>query len=221
MQVRVALRRVSGQPMEIRKRDGALARRPRHMDLGVERGQRDAHVGRMRRDAGLARAEDRVHAVEAVDRRAAAARLAFVAGRRGVVEVIAARPLQEVAAGRRHVAQLLRSAREDRAREQRIALLDQRMIGEVGIRHERADAHAAVRGLLDLVQRQPRDVDQPRGAFDILLHQVDQVGAAGDEFRRRIGGDLPHRVGDVVGARVLEIDHDCPIACWIAATMFG
>ena len=79
----------------------------------------------------------------------------------------------------------------------------------------------AVRRLLDLVQRQPRDVDQPRRALDILLHQVDQVGAAGDEFRRRIGGDLAHRVGDVAGARVLEVDHDCPIACWIAATMLG
>ena len=61
-----------------------------------------------------------------------------------------------------------------------------------------------------VLQRQPRDVDQPRRALDILLHQVDQVGAAGDEFRRRIGGDLAHRVGDVVGARVLEIDHDLP-----------
>ena len=106
--------------------------------------------------------------------------------------------------------------------EQRIALLDQRVIGEVGVRHERADAQPAVRGLLDGLERQPRDVDQPRGAFDILLHQIDQVGAAGDEFRRRIGRDLPHRVGDVGGARVLEIDHDCrSIACWIAATMLG
>ena len=37
----------------------------------------------------------------------------------------------------------------------------------------------------------------------------------------RIGGNLAHRVGDVGGAGILEIDHDCPIACWIAATMFG
>ena len=77
-------------------------------------------------------------------------------------------------------------------------------------------------GLLDVVERQPRDVDQPRRALDILLHQIDQVGAAGDELRRRIGRDLAHRVGDVGGARVLEIDHDlASIACWIAATMLG
>ncbi len=55
----------------------------------------------------------------------------------------------------------------------------------------------------------------------MLLHQVDQVGAAGDEFRPWIAGDLGHRVGDVVGPRVSEIYHCCPIACWIAATMLG
>ena len=27
------------------------------------------------------------------------------------------------------------------------------------------------------------DIDQPRGPLDILLHQVDEVGAAGNEFR--------------------------------------
>ena len=58
--------------------------------------------------------------------------------------------------------------------------------------------------LLDGLERQPRDVDQPRRALDIVFHQVDEIGAAGDEFRRRIGRDLPHRVGDVGGARILE-----------------
>ena len=51
--------------MEIRKRDCARSRRPGDMDGGVERRQCDAHVRRMRRDARFARAEDRVHAVEA------------------------------------------------------------------------------------------------------------------------------------------------------------
>ncbi len=48
----------------------------------------------------------------------------------------------------------------------------------------------------------------------MLLHQVDQIGAAGDEFRGRVGGDPAHRVGDVAGSGVLEIDHDLhPCAC--------
>jgi hypothetical protein len=49
----------------------------------------------MRRNAGLARAEDRVHAVETGYRGAAAAGVALIAGRRGVVKLIAARPFQK------------------------------------------------------------------------------------------------------------------------------
>ena len=78
----------------------------------------------MRRNAGFARAEDRVHAVEAGDGGAAAAGLALIAGRRDVVKIIAARALQKIAAGRRHVAQLRRGAGQDRARQHRIAFCD-------------------------------------------------------------------------------------------------
>ena len=166
--------------------------------------------------------EDRVHAVDALDRRAAAAGLALVAGRRGVVEIVAARPLQQVAAGRCHVAQLLRGARQDRAGEQRIALLDQRMVGEIGIRHERADAQAAVRRLLDrrrAAAARCRSAASGRSTSS-FIRSIRLVPPAMN-FARRIGGDLAHRVGDVACARVLEVDHDCPIACWIAATMFG
>ena len=70
---------------------------------------------------------------------------ALVAGRHRVVEVKAPRALHEIAAGRCHVAQLLRRAGQDRAREQRIALFDQRVVGEVGVRHQRPDEKAAVR----------------------------------------------------------------------------
>ena len=219
VEIGVALRRVAGQPVEIRERDHAVARRAGDMDRRLQHRERHAHVGGMHRDAGIAGAEDRVHAIEAVDGGAAAARLAFVAGRRDVVEVGAARALQEVAAGRCHIAQLLRGAGHDRAGENRIALLDQRVIGEIGVAHERADAQAAARRVFDLLQRQPRDVDQLRRPLDIHLHQIDQIGAAGDEFRVRVASDLAHRVGDVAGARILEVDHDRPITCWIAATM--
>ena len=78
-EVSVALRRVAGQPMEIGKRNCALPSRPCHMYLGFEGGERHTHVGGMRGDTSLAGAEDGVHAVEAVDGRAAAAGLALVA----------------------------------------------------------------------------------------------------------------------------------------------
>ena len=164
-------------------------------------------------------AEDRVHAILAVDGGAAAARLAFVAGRRRIVEVVAARALQEIAARRCHVAQLLRGAGHDRAGENRIALLHQRVIGEIGVAHERPDAQATARRVFDLLQRQPRDVDHFRRPFDIHLHQIDQIGAAGDEFRVWVASDLAYRVRNIIGARILEVDHDRPITCWIAATM--
>ena len=107
--------------------------------------------------------------------------------------------------------------------EHRIALLDQRVIGEVGIRHERADAHAAVRASPRPSSSGSRVMSISRdGPFDILLHQVDQIGAAGDELRRRIGGDLAHRVGDVAWrARTAKLIMTASIACWIAATMLG
>ena len=150
----------------------------------------------------FAGAENGMHAIEAGNRGAAAARLALIAGRRGVVEVIAAGALQEIAAGRGHVAQLRRSAGEEGAAQHWIAFGYQRVIGEVGVRHQRADAQAAVIGLLDAFERQVRNVDQPRWPLDVFLHQIDQVGAAGDEFRLGVGRDPAHRVGDVIGAGI-------------------
>jgi hypothetical protein len=76
-----------------------------------------------------------------------------------------------------------------------------------------------------------RDVDQLRRAGDVLLHEVDQVGAASDEFRGGVRCDLAHGVGDVARARIAEIVHrpaspDFPaalpnITSSIAATMLG
>jgi hypothetical protein len=94
----------------------------------------------MRGDTGVTGPQDRVDPVDTVDRRAAAAGFAFVAGRRDVVEIETASPLHQIAARRSHVAQLLRGTGQDRAREERIALLDLRVIGKIGIRDQRADA---------------------------------------------------------------------------------
>jgi hypothetical protein len=219
VEIGLALRRVAWQPVKIVKRDHSLTGRIGDMNLGLQHGQRHAHVGGMRRDAGVARAKYCVHAVMPVGSGAAGAHLAFIAGRCRVVEVMAARALQEVATGRRHVAQLLRGAGHDRACKDQIAVLDQWVIGEIGVAHQGADAQTAVRSAFDLVQRQPVNVDHLCGAFDIHLHQVDKIGAAGDEFCRRIARELTHRVRNIAGARIFEVDHDRPIACWIAATM--
>ena len=121
-------------------------------------------------------------------RRAAGARVAFVAGGGRVVEVVAAGPLQQVAAGRRLVAQLPAGAGEQRPREQRPVAANGRVGGEVAVADQRADPQAALRGRLDAVEVEPVDVDQPVRRHHLELHQVEQVGAAGDEGCARSGG---------------------------------
>jgi hypothetical protein len=105
------VRRVARQAVEVG--DGDHAARPLGRTVlhrGVERPHGHGHVARVRGDAGLAGADDRVLAAVAADGAAAAARLALVAGLVGVVEVRAARALQQVAGGGRLVAQLARGA---------------------------------------------------------------------------------------------------------------
>ena len=123
--------------------------------------------------------------LNAADGAAAAARLALVAGLVGVVEVGAARALQQVAGGGGLVAQLARGAGQQRARQHAVVAPHALVGGQVGVAHQRADAQAALRRRLDLVERQAVDVDQVRGRLDLQLHQVEQVGAAGDELARR------------------------------------
>ena len=78
------------------------------------RGQRDRHVRRVGGDAVLGVAEDRVVAVLALARGAAGAGAALVAGLRDVLEVAAARALEQVAADGGEVAQLAGGAGEQR-----------------------------------------------------------------------------------------------------------
>ena len=56
------------------------------------------------------------------------------------------------------------------------------MRGQVGVAHQRADAQAAVCRHLDLVQRQAIDVDEMRRRLDLEFHEIEKVGAAGDEL---------------------------------------
>ncbi len=131
LQRRVALGMVAREPMELEERQAPDAGRTLHVDDGIERGQRDAHVGGMDGDARLRGAEDRVIAVEAVDRVAALAGVALVAARSVVVvEIGAAGALEQVAADGGHVADLRAGAGDDGAGQQRIAGADQPVLGQ-------------------------------------------------------------------------------------------
>ena len=151
---------------------------------------------------------------------AAAAGLAFVARLVGVVEIGAARALEQIAGGSRLVAQLAGRAGEQRARQQAIVAPHAHIGGEIGVAHQRADAQAAVGRRFDLVERQSVDVDQMRRRFDLELHQIEKIGAAGNEFgagdARGRGGSLGGRVRALVG----EGFHAClPATSVIASTM--
>jgi hypothetical protein len=72
---------VTGQAVQLDQRQRTLALRAAQVHGRVERGEGDTHVRRMRGDAGRRGAEDRVDAVEPVDRVAALAGRALVAAR--------------------------------------------------------------------------------------------------------------------------------------------
>jgi len=113
IEVGVALRCVARQSMEFRKSDDTIAGGASDMDFHLKDRERDAHVGWMYRDTGLARAQNRMHPVVAMDRRAAAAQLAFVARRRYVLEVVAAPPLPLDGADLRDLRALYRERTSD------------------------------------------------------------------------------------------------------------
>ena len=159
----------------------------------------------MCRNAVVAGAQDRVRAIEAVHCSASRARralVAAVAARRacvGLAEVRAARALQQVAAGGRHVAELRRCAGKERLRQYCVGFLHIRIPGEIRVAHHGADAEAAIGQLLDLVEREQVDIDQGLRRLHIQLHQVDQRGAAGDELR------LPRARQGLVDARSFDV----------------
>jgi hypothetical protein len=165
------------------QRDRAGAGAAEDLHVAADGRHRDRHVGRVGGDARLRVAEDREVAVIALARRAARSRLPLVAGLGDVLEVGAAGALQQVAGHRGHVAQLARGAGQQRLGEHRVALADGGMDGQVGVAHRAADAQAAVRQVLDAIVEHARDVDQASRRMDAELHEVDEVGAAGEVHR--------------------------------------
>src|SRR6185437_656879 len=79
LQHSLMLRRIAGEQMKLLERDAALAVRAVHDHDGVERNQRHGEIGGVRGDAMVAAAEHGMEAVLALERGAAAARLALVA----------------------------------------------------------------------------------------------------------------------------------------------
>src|SRR5262249_4115814 len=85
-----------------------------------------------------------VAAVVAVQRRAAGARVALVAGRRAVAKVRATRPLEEGPADGGHGAQLPRGAGQERLGEERISARYRAAVGASHVPQRRAGALGAI-----------------------------------------------------------------------------
>ena len=103
-EVRFALRRLGGQAVEIGQWKASPSGRSEDLDLGVQRRQRHGQIRSMGRDAGRAGAEQGSLTVLAEKRAASGAGSALVAGESFGAKIEAARPLERIAANRRHVA---------------------------------------------------------------------------------------------------------------------
>ena len=208
-EVVLEVRRAAGEEMEVGRTHLPLAVRAVQREHAVERGDGDGEVGLVQGDAVLRRADDRLQPVVALARGAAAAGIALVARRpEELAEVRTARPLHEVPADRRGVAQLRRRARQQRLRDGGEALLHERVRGDVGHAREGADTEAAG-DVVDAGERQGVDVDDVRGALDVRLHQVDEVRPAGDEFGRSARAGA-HGAGGRGLAHIIKWMHGWP-----------
>src|SRR5437879_9480820 len=97
----------------------------------------------------FAGAEDRMYAVEPVDRRTARSGGSLVAGIGRVSEVIAASALQKVSAGSRHISKLWRSPRKECLGEHRILLLDHCVMRKVAVANHCANLQPTIGSSLD------------------------------------------------------------------------
>jgi hypothetical protein len=221
----VALRRLAGKTMETGERDRSLPIRAVHDDLGIEGGQPHRHIGRMGGDTSVRPPEDGVIAIHAVKRGAARTRAPFVAREAILVaEIGASRALHDVAANRRHVAQLSGCGEQQRLREDRKAGADLRMRGHVAHAGERTDPQTTVRQRVDPGHVRNRvDVQQTFGQSRAVLDQAEEIGAAGDEGELRILGMGGARLGGIIGpGEGKHVHGQClPAASATASTMLG
>ncbi len=220
--------------MQAGERYGAPLAAAAGLDQRVERDQRLGEIAGISRDAVRAHSEHRMRPIETVECGAARPWRPLVAGRpRRITKICAARALKNVAAERRHIAQLS-ARREDQALgNDGIVAPHERIVGDVRHPRERAEPQA-VGGLLDVLKPfNGADIDQRARLHHVELHQIENGRATGDELR--VGGDWrspavggPEGPGDgglIVRPHIDEWPHHAPLissrACLMAATMLG
>lgn len=193
--------------MEVGHGDLPFASGTDEFDFGVEGRQGDRHVGGMGGHAVRGVAEHGVVAVDAVEGPATGARFALVAGLPGVLEVRAAGPLEEVAPGGGHVAELARRAGQQGLGQDGQVAAHRRMRGEVAVAHGRPDPEPAAGQFADGVEGQPADVDEGAGGLHTEFHEVDEIGTAAEEAGVRQREEVVHGVLGAAGPDVTERLH--------------
>src|SRR5580693_2639892 len=157
--------------MKLFERDFPPTRFAFDLDNSVERDQRDAEIRRVCRDAALAPPQYGVKPVVAATGVAARTGIALIAGAGDVVEIRAARPLQEIPSDRSGVAKLRGRSGQKRLGDRRKASGKAPVASKLGVAHERSNPHAAAGQVLDVVEiRKAADVDKPARAADAALH---------------------------------------------------
>ena len=171
----------------------------------------------MRHDADAQAQHREIGAVVAGQRKALPA-AALETWELRVAEVPAPGPLAEVTAHRAHRADLRGGHRARGLRQRGEAPSNPRVPLEIDQGHRRANAQAAIWQLGDPSElRDALDVDEHlghrhAGPGDPVLHETQQVGAAGQNLRQcPVLGERAHRVGDGrrvhVGERGQLIEH--------------
>ena len=212
------MRRIARQAVELSDRHTAgLAGSIDGLDLGIQHAQRNRHVAGMGGDTGVAGTDHPERAAEPADRRTAGTGPAFIAGLVGVIEIGAAGTLEQVAAGRRLVAQLPRGTRDDGPGKHTVVLANPSVCRQRRIADKCADTQAALPCLLDPVQPKILNIDEVRRRLDLQLHQVEQIGAARDELGALVRGDGRSGRGRGLRALISESLHTRTSASWVSA----
>ena len=88
-------------------------------------------------------------------------------------------------------------------------LADERVVGRIGVRRQGADGHA-VTGRGDFGQLQAREIDELRRTLDVLLHQIEEVRAAGQKLCLRVRRDSATRIVRAARSDVSKRPHRAP-----------
>src|SRR6202789_3807503 len=185
------------------------------VDDRIQRNESNAHVRRVRRDAHCRRTEDGLVAIEPLYGVAAGTRCTLIAARTvSVVKIAATRSLQEISTYGRHVPNLRRCPREDRARQHGITCPDRTMLRERSVAHRSADQNTTAIRLFNR-GRQSAHIDERIRPRDRLAHEIDQIRAAA-QISRRTARSEPQRIGGIDGAHIAEGSHAAVSAAMVS-----